>query len=109
MSLVSGERAAATTAHLIRLVFSISDWTTAVCGPGAALDGSLKGGHSHRTHEGHGLPGRRQLNTQDRPIVAPGWASASWFWARIKALRACNGTSSDGDALAYQAISRSRA
>jgi hypothetical protein len=29
MSLFSGERAAATTAHLARLVFSISDWTTA--------------------------------------------------------------------------------
>jgi len=32
MSLFSGERAAATTAHLVRLVFSISDWTTAVYG-----------------------------------------------------------------------------
>jgi hypothetical protein len=31
MSLFSGERAAA-TAHLVRLVFSISDWTTAACG-----------------------------------------------------------------------------
>ena len=32
MSLFSGERAAATTAHLVRLVFSISDWTTAAWG-----------------------------------------------------------------------------
>ena len=32
MSLVSGERAAATTARLVRLVFFMSDWTTAACG-----------------------------------------------------------------------------
>jgi len=76
------------------------------CWPSAAVDGNVKGRHSHRTREGHGLPGRWQLNTQDRPIVAPCGASASWFWARIKALRACNGTGPEGDALAYQAFSR---
>ena len=70
------------------------------------MGGSLKGRHSHRTREGHGPPGRRQLNTQDRPIVAPRGASVSWFWARIKALRACNGTGLEGGALAYQAFSR---
>jgi hypothetical protein len=32
MSLVSGERAAATTAHLVRLVCFTSDWIAAACG-----------------------------------------------------------------------------
>jgi hypothetical protein len=31
MSLLSGDRVTATTAHSLRLVFSISDWTTAAC------------------------------------------------------------------------------
>jgi len=33
MSLFSGERAAATTAHLVQLVFSMPDWTTTARGP----------------------------------------------------------------------------
>ena len=33
MSLFSGDRVTATTAHLVRLVFSISDGTMAACGP----------------------------------------------------------------------------